>query len=109
MLESENFGAALLGNIPPQTVVWEGLLCGTCVVGDYLLAHGNNAAPVRAITDSLTHGLVAFFSWKIVRPETNWISFIEMVLCLLLAMAIDVDHFIAAQSFDLQVNNQALR
>ena len=56
------------------------------------------------MVDSLTHGLVGGFSWAVVTDvQVDRQRVIECIVCLGLAMSVDVDHFIAAKSFHLKV------
>lgn len=78
----------------------------TCFLGDFLPSkvngvHGNL---LRALIDSLTHGGVAFFCWAVLIQAKNYRDIGECVLCGVLAMAIDGDHFIAAGSLSLEVH-----
>ncbi|XP_061165569.1 transmembrane protein 267-like [Saccostrea echinata] len=90
----------MLGHV----ILYELALLFTCLLGDFLPStvkstHGNLP---RALIDSFTHWGVAFFSWAIIVQAKNYKEFVECLLCGLLAMAIDADHFIAARSLSLQ-------
>ncbi len=64
---------------------------------------------LRAVTDSATHGLVGASSWAAVMLRTNGSAspWAEVTLAGVLASSVDVDHFIAARSLDLKVNNSS--
>ena len=64
----------------------------TCLLGDYIVftAFQNQVTIVKALADSTIHGLVAYFSWLIVQNQ----AFIQALICALIAMSIDLDHFI---------------
>lgn len=91
----------------PWLLAGEVLILVTCLAGDQLLEQISSgvtgATWTKALTDSLTHGLVAFFSWLAVRGEVAPQPLVEMLVCMLMAMAVDSDHFIAARSLNLQV------
>ena len=76
-----------------------------CLLGDHLLSSPVSKQPiVRAMVDSLTHGLVGGLSWAVVTDiRMDRQRIIECIVCLGLAMAVDVDHFIAAKSFHFKV------
>ena len=68
----------------------------TCLLGDYIVftAFQNQVTIVKALADSTIHGLVAYFSWLIVQNQ----AFIQALICALIAMSIDIDHFIQGKS-----------
>ncbi|WAR29641.1 TM267-like protein, partial [Mya arenaria] len=75
----------------------------TCFLGDHLLTHPvTNQRYLVAIGDSLTHGFVGAISWVIVIDAKNRHDIAQCLLCLMFAMAVDVDHFIAAKSLSLE-------
>ena len=100
---------------PEATCNWVTLVSCTlvvmfCAVGDILLERPvvRSHLWLRAIGDSLTHGIVGAFSWTAVvmateslRSASKWI---EILLAGILASSIDVDHFVAAKSMNLKVN-----
>ena len=88
-----------------------------CTVIDYLLPFlvdlfstslKNEVARryLRALTDSAVHGLVAAASWIIIRFDISSKLCLEIFICALLSMLIDVDHFIAAKSTNLKVRTK---
>ena len=74
------------------------LIC-TCLVGDKLVFNWLNGYPAiyRAIGDSLTHGLIALFSWLIIEK-----SLLHAIICMVFAMLVDGDRFIEVGSLDLE-------
>lgn len=89
-----------------NTILYEFLLYAAISSGDFLLAREYEKLTFRMITDSLTHGLVGFFSWAIVidlRPLTStpWVKgLFQCMICMGLAMFVDVDHVIMARSLN---------
>ena len=89
------------------------MLVSTCIIGDLLLGvvQIKSSHLLRAAVDNGTHGLVGLLSWAIVVNPTLipvlellkepllW----EVVLCGVLSSLVDLDHFLAAKSFKLQV------
>ena len=71
-----------------------------------------NGAALRAVSDSLVHGLVGGWSWVNVLLLTEgggegvtWtIRILQVVLCVGMATAIDLDHMIEARSFSIKVD-----
>lgn len=61
---------------------------------------------LRALVDNGAHGMIAFVSWCIVTEMRTRKDLMDAILCALIACAIDVDHFIAAKSFRLQVREE---
>ena len=64
---------------------------------------------LRALVDNTAHGLIAFVSWCVVSEIQTRKDVLESILCGLIACAIDVDHFLAAKSFRLQVRGNLLQ
>ena len=71
----------------------------TCLIGDKLVFTWLNGYPAifRAIGDSLTHGLIALFSWLIIEK-----SVLNAIMCMVLAMLVDGDRFIEVGSLNLE-------
>lgn len=88
-----------------HVILYEAALLLTCLLGDFLpsTVSGNHVNLRRALIDSLTHGGVAFFSWAVLVQARNMRGLWESLICGLLGMVIDSDHFIAARSLSLQV------
>lgn len=89
-----------------HVILYEAALLLTCLLGDFLpsTVSGNHGNLWRALIDSLTHGGVAFFSWAVLVQARNMRGLWESLICGLLGMAIDSDHFIAARSLSLQAS-----
>ncbi|KAL1131540.1 hypothetical protein AAG570_011157 [Ranatra chinensis] len=88
-----------------------GSIVGVAAVGDRLLEIVKDPPWERALCDSCTHGLVALLSWLALILRTGrcqgggwpYVPWLEVLLCGILGSAIDIDHFIAARSFDLKL------
>lgn len=80
------------------------LLAGVCVCADYLLLEPEIANNIdrRALTDNVAHGVIAIISWLIVVGVQTRKDIIEGIVCGVMALAIDIDHFIAAGSLSLK-------
>lgn len=91
-----------------QNVYLTFLLCIVTIFGDYLVSY-TKIHVFQAIFDNVTHGIVGGLSWFIFR--INYKSFstrrtlIEVALTTLCASLIDLDHFVAARSFYLNVKH----
>ena len=73
------------------------------------LSHG---VSLRAVSDSVVHGLVGGWCWANVLlltsgvKDLSWAARIgQVVLCIVMATAIDLDHLIEARSFSIKVMN----
>ena len=66
-----------------------------------------NTPLLRALADSLVHGLVGGITWAVVEGPDIWRGgskpFLRCIAATILASAVDVDHFLAARSLNLQV------
>ena len=80
-----------------------------CVVGDNMLEQPlvRSHLWLRALGDSITHGIVGALSWAAVimvaenlRSGPKWT---EILLAGVMASSVDFDHFIAAKSLNLKV------
>lgn len=62
---------------------------------------------MRAFVDNMTHGAIGLLSWHIVTGHLGELSLsmrvCAVVLCGLMASAVDLDHFAAAKSLRIQV------
>ncbi|XP_060085726.1 transmembrane protein 267-like [Ylistrum balloti] len=91
-----------------HTILYELLLYSAVCGGDILLERESENVPLRIFLDSVTHGLVGFFSWAIVielRPLTSGHfigALIQCIVCMGLSMVVDVDHVLAAGTLNLQ-------
>lgn len=75
-------------------------------LGDKGLQNGKTEI-VRAISDNLTHATVGGITWTLVVVLTKKSildNLTRIVACFLMASLIDVDHFIAAGSWDINVS-----
>jgi len=79
------------------------------LIGDHLLTIKRTPfnSYLIAFSDTLIHGFIAFFSWLLVyvskgQPICEYVIIMGSIICGLTASAIDVDHVIAARSFDLR-------
>ncbi|XP_023710471.1 transmembrane protein 267 isoform X2 [Cryptotermes secundus] len=76
------------------------------LLGDHVVTHYTQYEDVQAVADNLTHGAIGLLTWHIVRIHLAGLSLTtqlsEILLCGLLASAIDLDHFAAARSFRIQ-------
>ena len=58
---------------------------------------------LKAALDNTAHGIIALVSWCIISEIQTRKDLIDAIVCGIIACGIDVDHFIAARSFKLQV------
>ena len=90
-------------------ILLEVCILTVCYVGDYLLFSCQDPV-IKAVSDNVTHGLVGALSWTIISFSTS-ISVVSnlknnavwILTAGLLSSGVDIDHFLAAQSFKLQV------
>ncbi|KAK7497776.1 hypothetical protein BaRGS_00010910 [Batillaria attramentaria] len=87
-----------------QVLLFSLLLAATSLIGDKLATRLSQADLLwRALQDSITHGVVGMLSWAVVEtPGLEACKWMSCVVCGILASAIDVDHFLAAKSLQLQ-------
>lgn len=89
--------------------VFEAFLFIVCVLGDYFISNANSILGLgtqlsRVLVDSFTHGFVGFLSWAIIIDFSMFgMDMLECSGCMVLAMLVDTDHFIAARSLQLKV------
>lgn len=90
--------------------VFEAFLFIVCVLGDNLISNTNSILGLgtqlsRVLIDSFTHGFVGFLSWAIIIDFSMFgMDTLECSGCMMLAMLVDTDHFIAARSLQLKVH-----
>lgn len=75
-------------------------------LGDKGLQNGKTEI-VRALSDNITHAAVGGISWTLVvvlARKSIFENFSRILACFLMASLIDVDHFIAAGSWDINVS-----
>ena len=58
---------------------------------------------LRAFFDNFTHGIIAFISWCILSEIRTRKDVIDAISSGIIACSLDVDHFVAAKSLNLQV------
>ena len=79
-------------------------------LGDKGLQNGKSEI-VRAISDNLTHATVGGITWALVLILSKK-SVLEnvgsVIVCFFMSSLIDVDHFITAGSWDINVSNKCL-
>ena len=95
-------------NLVPLLIL-ELLLLGACLLGDQLLGDLEDGL-LKALSDNITHILIGVLSWFIIiyNVKTTLIENLQSSLVQCIAAAatsslIDVDHFIMARSFHLEV------
>ena len=63
---------------------------------------------LRAVTDSLVHGVVGGWSWVnvilVLGEQFSSVRVLQIAACVAMATAIDVDHFVAAKSLSFKVS-----
>ncbi|KAG8229735.1 hypothetical protein J437_LFUL007910, partial [Ladona fulva] len=78
------------------------LMASTAITGDSLLRIAHHDT-LRAISDSVTHGVIGGLSWLVVANHYDMKKgILDSLLCAFISSAIDVDHFIAARSFSIK-------
>lgn len=84
------------------------LLLGlTAVTGDQLVLNQHNAVR-KALCDNVTHAVIGFITWINVHYYLGQMTFfsnrllVQSLVCGVISSAIDVDHFIAAQSLHIK-------
>ncbi|XP_052089177.1 transmembrane protein 267-like [Mytilus californianus] len=92
-----------------RCVCFELILFAACLFGDNYIGtfgfsiFGLSNELSKALLDNLTHGFVGYFTWAIIVDLSDCgKDLIECSGCMMLAMVIDVDHFIAARSIKLK-------
>ncbi|XP_064596500.1 transmembrane protein 267-like [Liolophura sinensis] len=87
----------------PVPVLSELLLISVCILADHYDIFSGHSGWAAAIRDNGVHGTIACFCWAVF---CDWREtardLIQCVVCGLLAMVLDVDHFIAAKTFTLK-------
>jgi len=81
------------------------VVCLTAQIGDYLVSANSTHRLYKAMCDNLTHGAIGALTWASVGYFASLPRWQEMniALCTLVAMMIDMDHFAAARSFRIEV------
>lgn len=81
------------------------LLGLVAVIGDYIVLH-SKIHIFQAVFDNATHAIIAGLSWFLVCiccRKYNYTGLIEVAISAICASLIDLDHFIVARSFHLEV------
>lgn len=81
------------------------LLALTAVIGDGLVSH-SKIKVYQALFDNVTHSVIGGLSWLLVCIYCKNISsriIVEVITCAVIASIIDLDHFLIAKSFHLEV------
>ena len=93
--------------LSPVSIISSLLLPAVCMTGDHLLSTKFIRSNMyrRALTDSVTHGIIGGVSWMVVLGESalSRSGVTQFFLGFILASVVDVDHFIMARSLKLQV------
>ncbi|VEN43758.1 unnamed protein product [Callosobruchus maculatus] len=75
------------------------------VVGDYLVKH-TNLHLFQAVFDNTTHAIIGGLTWFIFclkyKNSNTLQSLAEVALCTIISSMIDLDHFVAARSLNLE-------
>ncbi len=92
----------------PATLLAATLLGTFCVCADHFIniPQVNSVYILGVLADNLTHGIVGLWSWAIAKYKLGQSVkqyVMEVMVCGIAASAVDVDHFIAAQSFYMKV------
>lgn len=89
------------------------LLCATCFIGDYFVQSIKTSRFLKALCDNLTHGLIGTLAAVILingngfKAKLNENEHIFIIVgCFIVSSIIDIDHFIAAKSFNLKVGTK---
>ncbi|XP_011494071.1 PREDICTED: transmembrane protein C5orf28 [Ceratosolen solmsi marchali] len=86
-----------------QRAFLTGLIGIVSVLGDKGLQNGKSEI-VRAISDNLTHAIVGGITWTLVlvlSKQSLTENLRRIITCFFMSSLIDVDHFITAQSWDI--------
>ncbi|XP_064645737.1 transmembrane protein 267-like [Lineus longissimus] len=88
-----------------KTIILDFILGTVCFFGDQLLMMPtvHESDWLRVLVDETTHGLVGVFAWAaVIDFEICWSHLFEIILSLFFSCAIDVDHVLAAGTFNLK-------
>ncbi|XP_046549568.1 transmembrane protein 267-like [Haliotis rubra] len=90
-----------------NTLILEIVLLSTCLIGDRSLSFVSSRLGdflwARAGIDSATHGLIALWSWALVENVNfDRYKLLNCLLCAVLAVSVDLDHFYAARSLNIK-------
>lgn len=101
---------------PSLCIVSSVCLSGFCLGADYVLFNWEprwsklpHGQALRAVTDSLVHGLVGGWCWAnvLLVTQVDWSGarLLQVALCVAMAAGMDLDHMIAARSLQIKVCN----
>lgn len=82
-------------------------IAASAIIGDVLVDY-SDIKIVKALVDNCTHAIIGGFTWTLIQTYrkndiyTN--AFLEIFICTAASSLIDVDHFIVARSFRLEVS-----
>ena len=79
------------------------LLGSICYGFDVIFLSVQDTFYLKAVVDNTAHGIIALVSWCIISEIQTRKDLIDAIVCGITACGMDVDHFIAARSFKLQV------
>lgn len=88
-------------------LIYELLIYIVCISGDntYGFQLATDSFFLRSMLDSFTHGFIAFVCWAVVTDLTfQRTKMFECCGCTIMAMLLDIDHFLAAGSLKLKVS-----
>ena len=100
----------ILSNCFPRTILHSivrllpyFVLGSICYGFDVIFLSVQDRFYLKAVVDNTAHGIIALASWCIISEIQTRKDLIDAIVCGIIACGIDVDHFIAARSFKLQV------
>lgn len=79
------------------------ILGSICYGFDVIFLSVQDTFYLKAVVDNTAHGIIALVSWCIISEIQTRKDLIDAIVCGIIACGLDVDHFIAARSFKLQV------
>jgi len=85
------------------------LLGFVCLIGDKLLNVSSDHSLIKAVCDNVTHAFIGLLSSLIIVTYfkdrlSSYNSLFLIFLCFIISSFIDLDHFISAKSYKLQVS-----
>ena len=94
------------------------MLIGFCIGADHTIFQWENhwnklprGKVLRAMTDSLVHGVIGGWCWmNVIILWGSWslAKAVQVLLCVIMAAGIDLDHMIEAKSLSIKVRQSAL-
>ena len=81
------------------------ILGSICCGFDVIFLSVQDTFYLKAVVDNTAHGIIALVSWCIISEIQARKDLIDAIMCGIIACGLDVDHFIAARSFKLQVRH----